>query len=208
MTKKKWLRDNWKPLIFSLSIIIFIVIVNLLLSDNLSTFDNFIYSIVSKLKCNFVTYLFKGITYLCSTPFVLIVTVMYMLLCKNKRIGFYVALNVILCVLLNQFMKLLFTRDRPLDIGLIVENGYSFPSGHSMVSLALYGFFIYLIYHSRLPVNKRYLYIACLSILIVLIGISRIYLGVHYASDVLGGFALSMAYLILFIQFVYRRRKR
>lgn len=208
MIKKKWLRNNWKPLIFSLSIIIFVIIVSLLLNDKLSTFDSYVYSIISKLRCKPITYLFKGITYLCSTPFVLIVTVMYMLLCKNKRIGFYVALNVILCVLLNQFMKVLFTRDRPLDIGLIVESGYSFPSGHSMVSLALYGFFIYLIYHSRLPFKKRYLDITLLSILIILIGISRIYLGVHYASDVLGGFALSMAYLILFIQFVYRRKKR
>lgn len=71
-----------------------------------------------------------------------------------------------------------------------------------MVSMAFYGYLIYLIY--RYIENKyiKWLLIVLLSILICLIGISRIYLGVHYTSDVLGGFLLSISYLVVYISLI------
>ena len=71
-----------------------------------------------------------------------------------------------------------------------------------MVSMAFYGYLIYLIY--RYIKNKyiKWLLIVLLSILICLIGISRIYLGVHYTSDVLGGFLLSISYLVVYISLI------
>lgn len=67
-----------------------------------------------------------------------------------------------------------------------------------MVSMAFYGYIIYLIYHKMKNPYLKYTVCFFLSMLIVLIGISRIYLGVHYASDVLAGFCVSIAYLIVF----------
>ena len=110
--------------------------------------------------------------------------------------------------MLNQTAKYLFARTRPEDINLVIETGFSFPSGHSMVSLAFYGFFVYLLYHKKWSKKKRLMACIPLIILTLLVGISRIYLGVHYASDVLAGFALAMAYLIIFIKLFYKKMER
>ena len=71
-----------------------------------------------------------------------------------------------------------------------------------MVSMAFYGYLIYLIYKYIKNKYIKWISIIALSILICFIGISRIYLGVHYTSDVLGGFLVSISYLILFISTV------
>lgn len=83
-----------------------------------------------------------------------------------------------------------------------MQVGYSFPSGHSMVSMAFYGFLIYLIYNNIKNKYIKWILICSLSILIILIGISRIYLGVHYTSDVLAGFLLSISYLVIYTRIV------
>ena len=204
----KIVRKHWKPIIFSLSILIFLVITNLLLKEQIHVFDNFIFSGIKKVRSEPLTVVFKFITFFCSTEFLLIATIAIMIFSKNKKRAFYIALNVLICFLLNQGLKHVFLRPRPEDINLITEGGYSFPSGHSMVSLAFYGLFIYIIYHMRLKKFKKNIYCILLALLTLLIGISRIYLGVLYASDVLAGFAISMAYLIIYIKLFYKKMER
>ena len=85
---------------------------------------------------------------------------------------------------------------------MVNENGYSFPSGHSITSMVFYGYLIYLIYRYVDNKNIKVSLIIFLSLLILMIGFSRIYLGVHYTSDVLAGFLISVAYLILFVSIV------
>ena len=195
----KKIRKILKPIIFSICIIIFVVIARLLLMDKVSGFDNKVYKIVTSIKCDPVTSFFKFITMFCSMWFVMLLTAIIMIFDKNKKRAFYIALNVVLCFLLNQVFKFIFARERPLGINLISEDGYSFPSGHSMVGVAFYGFLAYMFLHSHKSRKKRLLIICSFIVLTILIGISRIYLGVHYASDVLAGFALSLAYLILYV---------
>lgn len=204
----KFIRKHWKPIIFSFSIIIFLIITSLLLREQIHIFDDFVFSLVEKLRCEPLTIVFKIITFFCSTEFLLVATIAIMAFSKKRKNSFYIALNVLLCFLFNQGLKHIFLRARPEDINLIVEGGYSFPSGHSMVSLAFYGFFIYLIAHMRIKKSKKILYCGLLALLTLLIGISRIYLGVHYASDVLAGFAIAMAYLIIYIKIVYKKMER
>ncbi len=102
--------------------------------------------------------------------------------------------------LLNIWIKNLISRPRPLeDMRLVEAYSYSFPSGHSMSAIAFYGFLIYLSYKLvRNPWLKVFL-ILLNSILILSIGLSRVYLGVHYPSDVLAGFAAGLFWLLICI---------
>lgn len=96
-------------------------------------------------------------------------------------------------------LRIFFERPRPDNLRIIEETGFSFPSGHSMASMAFYGYLIYLIFMNVKDRKLRNLLCAGLGILVFLIGLSRIYLGVHYTSDVIAGMCFSMAYLIFMI---------
>lgn len=99
--------------------------------------------------------------------------------------------------LLNSMLKEIFKRSRPDIQHLVYAGGYSFPSGHAMVSASFYGMLGYLIWRNLRKRTKPSWYVIVLTvILIFLIGISRIYLGVHFASDVAAGFAAGGAWLI------------
>ena len=121
---------------------------------------------------------------------------------KNKKIGISIISNLVIITAINQILKRIVQRPRPTEYRIIEETGYSFPSGHSMVSMAFYGYLIYLIYKYVKNKYLKYISIILLSILICSIGISRIYLGVHYTSDVLAGFMISISYLIIYISAV------
>ena len=82
-----------------------------------------------------------------------------------------------------------------------------FQVGHAMVSMGFYGFLIYLIYKNIKDKKIKYSLIVFLGTLILTIGISRIYLGVHYFTDVIGGFVIGTVYLIIFIKYIYKNNE-
>ncbi len=185
-----------KWICFSLLILIFVFISYLVLNDKTVLFDSFIYNII--LRNEFLTYFFKFITMFGSGIVIGIICLIFLI--KNRKCGILITINAVNILILNVFLKLVFTRDRPFDLMIIDESGYSFPSGHAMMSLGFYGFVIYLIWYFKL--SNRKIFSLVLGLLIFLIAISRIYLGVHYASDVIAGFVISLAYLILYTNMV------
>ncbi len=193
-----------KKVSFLICITVFITLLVLLLTNNISFFDDFFYSIIIYFKNNFLTKIYKVFTFFCSVKFIIGFTILLVILIRNNKIKLFILCNLCGVVLLNQVLKRIIRRPRPTGINLIKENGFSFPSGHSMVSMAFYGVLIYLINKSKLNKETKLLLSLLLSILILFIGISRIYLGVHYASDVLAGFSLSLAYLIISI-YIYEK---
>ena len=156
------------------------------------------YKIISYFISDTVTPIAKFITNFGGTICLLLIATVLFIAVKNKKIGIAIWGNLIISSIMNVVLKDLLQRPRPTEYRIINESGYSFPSGHSMISMAFYGFLIYLIYKY---VKNKYLkwgLIAFLGILIILIGVSRIYLGVHYTSDVIAGFLISISYLIIY----------
>lgn len=166
------------------------------------------YKIISTfLISDFTTPIAKFITNFGGAIFLLVLAITLFILIKNKKIGFSIFLNLVIITMLNQLLKRILQRPRPTEFRIIEETGYSFPSGHSMISMAFYGYLIYLIYKYVKNKYVKWISIIILSILICSIGISRIYLGVHYTSDVLGGFFISISYLVIYISLVNRLLK-
>lgn len=161
------------------------------------------YKIISKLLISdFVTPIAKVITNFGGGIVLITTSLILLIVIKNRKIGISIVANLCIITSLNFILKEILQRPRPTEYRIIDEKGYSFPSGHSMVSMAFYGFIIYLVCKY---IKNKYLkigLIAFLSILIALIGISRIYLGVHYTSDVAAGFLISISYLIIYISAV------
>ena len=99
-------------------------------------------------------------------------------------------------------IKILINRARPVaDIAYYIEKDPSFPSGHSAIAMAFFGFVTYYLIHHIQGGRKKSLVILLGTLLILLIGFSRLYLGVHFLSDVLGGFLMGGLWLVAGITF-------
>ena len=133
----------------------------------------------------------------------ILITLLTLPILKNKKQTLFVGINLISSATINTILKMIFQRERPLEM-IINETGYSYPSGHSFVSIAFYGFILYLILTKTNKKSQKYIITSLLSFLILTIGISRIYLGVHYPSDVIGGFTGGLIYLLIYIK-IYRK---
>lgn len=199
----KFIKNNWRWMLLFICLIGFLALAEEVFHQEIMNGDIVGYDIVSKLfKFNVSTPIAKFMTNFGGAIFVISLTTILFFVIKDKKIGISIITNLGIVTILNQIIKFIMQRPRPTEFRIIEETGYSFPSGHSMVSLAFYGYLIYLIYKY---INNKHLkrtLIIILSVLICIIGVSRIYLGVHYTSDVLGGFLISFAYLIIYIELV------
>ena len=173
-----------------------------------SIIDGTIYNFISKFLCQDITGIMIFISFLGSAVTFITLSIGFLALIKKKKYSRLIMLNLILVFLLNRILKAIIARPRPQVLRLVYEDGYSFPSGHSMVSIGFYGFLIYLIYNNIKNKKIKYPLIVLLSLLILFIGISRIYLGVHYATDVIGGFVIGLIYLRIFIKYIYNHNNK
>lgn len=163
--------------------------------------DTLGYDLISKyLISDTLTPIVKIITNFGGEIFLLCIAILLFIIIKNKDIGKIICLNLVLSTIINFILKNIIRRPRPTGNRLIDITGYSFPSGHSMVSIAFYGFLIYLTYKYIKNKYMKCFLIGFLTLLILCIGISRIYLGVHFTTDVLGGYLVGIIYINIFIK--------
>ena len=200
---KEFITKNLKWIILFICLIGFLALAEDVFHKEIMNGDIIGYEIISKfLISDFVTPIAKFITNFGGAIFLIVLTIVLFTVIKNKKIGVSIFSNLVIVTILNQLLKGILQRPRPTEYRIIEETGYSFPSGHSMISMAFYGYLIYLIYKYVKNKYIKWTSIVVLSLLICTIGISRIYLGVHYTSDVLGGFLISISYLVIFISAV------
>ena len=187
-----------------LCLVLFSVICYGVLSYDSLVIDTKVYSfITSNIMNDELTLVLKVITELGGVAFTVLVGVLIFMFCKKIR--WFVTFDLVGVTLVNQTIKHIVRRPRPNVLRLVEESGYSFPSGHSMVSMAFYGIIIYLVYKNVSNKYLKWVLISLLSLLILSIGFSRIYVGVHYFTDVAGGLLLGLAYLIIYIN-IYNKR--
>jgi undecaprenyl-diphosphatase len=141
-------------------------------------------------------------TELGSTAAVSLVAVLVLLVgvvLRRRRAGLLGALTILLASIGNTLLKITIARNRPdlLD-PVVVEHGFSFPSGHSALSMVAYGVVAVLVARSSLPIGIRRAVVIALGAVVFLVGLSRIWLGVHYPTDVVAGWTAGAVVVLLY----------
>jgi membrane-associated phospholipid phosphatase len=155
------------------------------------------------------TTFFENVTRLGNIPVLILVTLVAAIVLWRKRLRTELELLLLAAVgaeILTVGLKLGFERERPFfPDPLATESTYSFPSGHASVSLAVYGTIGYILARHASTRRKQFAALAGAAVLVLLIGLSRLYLGVHYLSDVIAGFSLGLAWVALCVVLLHLR---
>lgn len=183
-----------KRIMVILMIIIFLLLI-LAIDTNFLNIDEIFNCYIENLKNTNLTMFFKLVTKLRNFLWCLIIGVIISIFFKSKSY-LIIPISVIFMKTFDLVIKVIIKRPRPNHI-LINADSFSFPASHAALSMTLYGLLIILIYRKIQKNSVKWLLIILLSILILIIGVSRIYLGVHYFTDVLGGYILGLIYLVL-----------
>lgn len=209
-------------LIIFFSFIVFVVGTNLFVElteevtgDSIESFDQSVTEYVTSFRTPglnsffiFVTDLGDVYAYLTA---MILVTIFLFVKLRSWKFILQLLGVLILSALSNIALKRVFDRARPTDEHLVVIESLSYPSGHAMSAMAFYGFLIYLIYQIKMGKWIRAFLTVLFALLILAIGISRIYLGVHFPSDVAGGFIAGLiwvAFCIILFNIIDLLRKR
>lgn len=210
---KKESKDNKKSRIkwavVCILMTIFIVLLIGVKTGNIQKIDNAIYGWVKSLQNETTTQVLTVITDIggpIGIAIILVVSAVFCIYRKKEKYGLAITLNIVVSTLTYIILKNIIRRPRPpMEERVTSEIGFSFPSGHTTNNIALYGFFIYLVCLNVQNKKVKTILCAILGIMPILIGFSRIYLRVHYPSDVIAGICLGISSLIIFAECIFKR---
>ncbi|MEO6109954.1 MAG: phosphatase PAP2 family protein [Candidatus Saccharimonadales bacterium] len=197
-------------LLFWTPVILFSKIAGEILEHEPVLFDTQILYWIHNFSTPFLDALFVCVTTIAGPIYLMFITIAILafLLYKKKRLNaLLVFFGVGGATAANFILKLIFHRDRPaLWHRLVVETDFSFPSGHSMISMALIASVIIMLWNTRWRLTS----LIVGTFVLLMIGASRLYLGVHYPTDVVAGWSIGLAWVII-VLFIVRKlsiRKR
>lgn len=177
------------------------IVADMIFEDKNLSFDENVFSLIKPWVNSTHTSIMQVITFIGSQNFLLPANIFlicyYIFLKPNKTAALKIATISVSSVVVMFSIKLFLQRERPLVPLIAKVHGYSFPSGHTFTSVTFYGIVAYLIYKNVKNIYFKWALIIFLILLILLIGYSRVYLRLHYASDVIAGFCLGLIWLLL-----------
>lgn len=183
-----------------------------ILEKEVISFDVSIVNIIYALRTPSLTSAMLVITAFGSaTAFTILSSIVFIYLFKKKQKEAILFTLIFLSAAgLNLLLKIFFARPRPTLMPLVIENSYSFPSGHSMNSMVFYMMMTYFVYRNTKNIRLTALMTAVSIGIVGSIGFSRIYLGAHYPSDVLAGYATGILWctiIIMIEKYIHSHRK-
>lgn len=193
---REWIKNykQWILLIGSwLCLLLFLMT---FINGSWQFFDKIVYEAFMTLRDPIIIWFMKMLTWLGS--FWVIIIICLILFVINFQSLFSISIHVVAMMIVNFIIKQFIARPRPNILPLIQETGFSFPSFHAMVSMTIYGLIAYQLWKRNRPLASL------VGILPVFIGITRIYLGVHYLSDVVAGWLLALCYLSI-LYFIHKK---
>ncbi len=171
----------------------------LVLCEYTTPFDDAVHELITNLYCPFLDVLMRIITFFASDIVIIsivVLSMLYLFVENKKKKSLFVGLTIGSAMLIYLFFNTVIQRARPIYIS-IAETRYSYPSGHTTASITIYGLFLYIINKGNYSKKmKRLLSSICLFFMIF-IPISRLYLGAHFISDVIGGLLLASLCIVL-----------
>ena len=182
-------------------------------NESIAHFDTVNIGLVQGLEAPWLTSIMKVFTWIGSGYVVSLIAligfIVLFFVLRYRHQAFLLISVIAGSVLLNSSLKNYFKRERPEIHRIMDANGFSFPSGHSMMAFALYAIIAYIAWRNVKTTMSRVVLILFTALMIIMIGTSRIYLGVHYPSDIIGGFAASALWVTIAISvYAYFQNKR
>ena len=198
------------PIMFLVALVLCVLLINLfveftasLRTGMLSEYDQMITDFVISYRSPMLTNYFRFMTEVGDVNGYLVILVLTVLLTwvilKKWKYVLQITVVLFLATFSNMILKRVFDRARPSIEHLVSVKTLSYPSGHAMSAMAFYGFLIYIIYILKMNIILKITLILLLTTLILSIGVSRIYLGVHFPTDVFGGFVAGLIWVFFCI---------
>lgn len=196
---KKVLKNNYRYLV--ITVILIIITTCIMKSDLYNSILNFDYKIINSVSYIINTYytsFFRALTNFGDFYIPIMVIVCILIFIKNKKYFYIITSGYAFAGLIVFISKTIIQRPRPLEALIEIPKSFSFPSGHTLTSIVFYITLWYLLTYKSAKKTKIITFILTVLI-VILIGMSRIYLGVHYFSDVIGGIILALPILFMII---------
>ncbi|MEH7382083.1 phosphatase PAP2 family protein [Bacillus sp. JJ1533] len=185
--------------LFLFSFIVFGLLAYVVHGHDILRFDSRVITFVQGLESVWLTFLMKFLSFIGSVPVIIVLSIVILFFLYNvlkHRYELVLFIGVMVSSpILNYLLKGFFVRERPDFHRLVEISGYSFPSGHAMNAFTFYGIFTFLLWRHIRVGWRRAALVLFSAIMIVGIGMSRIYLGVHYPTDIIGGYFASATWI-------------
>jgi membrane-associated phospholipid phosphatase len=187
--------------LFFVALIVFVWVAKYVFLEHKTAFDDAAFTVLSGWVSNVNTEVMEGFTFLGKYQFLvpahLLLTAWFLFIRKHTWYTIKVPVVGLSSGLMMLGLKDLFDRPRPLTPLLEPVAGLSFPSGHALCSMTFFGLLIYFTWKHMKNKYWKVIISVLLLMLVFMIGLSRVYLRVHHASDVIAGFAMGIIWLVI-----------